>query len=272
MQPNSYTSRSRLTAGWLAAACRGSPSGMRDKKLAAGLGWASLGLGVPQTLAPRRFAEAVGVRPDDRVEKITRFACGLRELQAAAGILKVSDPPTMWIWSRVAGDVFDLYLLASALRNKPLDADRVKIAMGAVGGVLAADLFTAISLTRQNKGEPSPDEQTHEPDEPQVTSRERVAITIRHPREGLERMWREQDFEWLPKATVSMTDAPGDRGTEIHVRLEKAGDDSTVKDDLRRFKQQVETGEVVRAEGTPEGTSLFRNLKQRPAQPQEVKS
>ena len=245
---------------------------MTSEKVAAGLGWASLGLGVPQTLAPRRFAEAIGVRPDDKVENITRFACGLRELQAAAGILKVSDPPTMWIWSRVAGDVFDLYLLASALRNKPLDAKRVTYAMGAVGGVLAADLVTAVALSRKHKGEPSPAEQTHEPDEPQVTSRERVAITIRHPRAGLEKMWREQEFEWTEKATVTMTDAPGDRGTEIHVHLSDAKLDTAAKDDLRRFKQEVETGEVVRAEGTPEGTSVFRNLKQRPAQPQEAKS
>ena len=245
---------------------------MRSEKLAAGLGWASLGLGVPQTLAPRRFAEAIGVRPDDRVEAITRFACGLRELQAAAGILKVSDPPTVWIWSRVAGDLFDLYLLASALRNKPLDADRVKVAMGAVGGVLAADLATALALSRKRKGEPSPAEQTHAQDAPQVTSSERVAITIRHPREGLERMWREQDFGWLEGATVTMTDAPGERGTEIHVRLASASQDTRAKDDLRRFKQIVETGEVVRADGTPEGPSALRNLKQRPARPVEARS
>lgn len=245
---------------------------MTSEKLAAGLGWASLGLGVPQTLAPRRFAEAIGVRPDDKVEAITRFACGVRELQAAAGILRISDPPTMWIWSRVAGDVFDLYLLASALRNKPLDAGRVKASMGVVGGALAADLFTAVALTRKRKGEPSPAEHTHDPEEPQVTSSDRVAITIRHPRAGIERLFAEQDFEWAAGATVTMTSAPGERGTEIHVHLTGGGDDAPVKEDLRRFKQVVETGEVVRADGVPEGESTFRNLKQRPAQPVEAKS
>ena len=245
---------------------------MRDEKLAAGLGWASLGLGVPQTLAPRRFAEAIGVRPDDRVEAITRFACGVRELQAAAGILKISDPPTMWIWSRVAGDVFDLALLGLAARNEPRDLQRLQIAAGAVAGVALLDLYTAIALSRKRKGEPSPAEQTHEPDEPQVTSRERVAITIRHPRAGIEALFREQEFEWVSKATVTMTDAPGERGTEVHVHLENAKDDAGVKDDLRRFKQLVETGEVVRADGVPEGESRFRNLKQRPAQPLEAKS
>jgi hypothetical protein len=42
-----------------------------------------------------------------------------------------------------------------------------------------------------------------------------------------------------------------------------------VKDDLRRFKQQVETGEVARSEGAPEGERAERKLKQRPAQPLE---
>jgi hypothetical protein len=40
-----------------------------------------------------------------------------------------------------------------------------------------------------------------------------------------------------------------------------------VKDDLRRFKQRVETGEIPRSDGTPEGERAERKLKQRPAQP-----
>ena len=245
---------------------------MREEKLATALGWASLGLGVPQTIAPRRFAEAIGVNPGDRTEAITRFACGVRELQAAAGILKISDPPTMWIWARVAGDILDLALLGIAAGDNPKDARRLQIATGAVAGVALLDLYTAVALSRQRKGEPSPDEQTHEPDEPQVTSRERVAVTIRHPRAGIEKLFAEQDFDWVTKATVTMTDAPGERGTEIHVHLQNAKDDADVKDDLRRFKQVVETGEVTRADGVPEGESKLRNLKQRPAQPLKAKS
>jgi uncharacterized membrane protein len=40
-----------------------------------------------------------------------------------------------------------------------------------------------------------------------------------------------------------------------------------VRDDLRRFKQVMETGEVVRSEGSPEGTITSRQVRQRPAQP-----
>ncbi|GAA4614702.1 hypothetical protein GCM10023195_64300 [Actinoallomurus liliacearum] len=83
--------------------------------------------------------------------------------------------------------------------------------------------------------------------------------------------------------TVGFTDAPGDRGTEVRVTLHYAppggaaaaaftrllGEhpDQLVRDDLRRFKQVMETGEVVRSESAPEGTLTKRQLRQRPAQP-----
>jgi hypothetical protein len=37
-----------------------------------------------------------------------------------------------------------------------------------------------------------------------------------------------------------------------------------LKDDLRRFKQVIETGEVMRSDASPEGNG---NIKQRQAQP-----
>ena len=40
-------------------------------------------------------------------------------------------------------------------------------------------------------------------------------------------------------------------------------------DDLRRFKQHVETGVISRSDGAPEGERAERKLKQRPAQPLE---
>ena len=82
---------------------------------------------------------------------------------------------------------------------------------------------------------------------------------------------------------VRFSPAPGGRGTEIRVRLSydlPAGKlaatiaklfgeapDQRIRDDLRRFKQVLETGEVVRSEGSPEGTRALRQLFQRPAQP-----
>ncbi|MGS2641315.1 SRPBCC family protein [Streptosporangium sp. LJ11] len=83
--------------------------------------------------------------------------------------------------------------------------------------------------------------------------------------------------------SVRFADAPGGRGTEVRVNLAydppggRAGlafarilgehPEQQVRDDLRRFKQVLETGEVVRSEGSPEGTRALRQAMQRPAQP-----
>ncbi|GAA2850396.1 hypothetical protein GCM10010517_07850 [Streptosporangium fragile] len=85
------------------------------------------------------------------------------------------------------------------------------------------------------------------------------------------------------RGLVRFTDAPGGRGTEVRVELDydvpggRLGlalarllgehPEQQVRDDLRRFKQIVETGEVVRSEGSPEGTRALRQAMQRPAQP-----
>jgi uncharacterized membrane protein len=96
--------------------------------------------------------------------------------------------------------------------------------------------------------------------------------------------WRSLEGSKVDTAgTVRFQDAPGDRGTEVHVELRYdppggalgttiarlMGEEPAIqiKDDLRRFKQIVETGEVVRSDGTPEGTRGLRMIKQRPAVP-----
>ncbi|MFD0684551.1 SRPBCC family protein [Actinomadura fibrosa] len=82
---------------------------------------------------------------------------------------------------------------------------------------------------------------------------------------------------------VGFTDGPGGRGTVVDVSLEFGmrgrrlaaavarmfGEhpEQQVRDDLRRFKQVMETGEVVRSEGSPEGHRALRQLHQHPAQP-----
>jgi uncharacterized membrane protein len=116
---------------------------------------------------------------------------------------------------------------------------------------------------------------------------QRAAITILKPREEVERLWGSSGLrpEYIDGADAAVTfkDAPGDRGTEIHVDLDESARGgklgevvtklvgkeplSKVKDDLRRFKQLVETGEIARSDGAPEGELAERKLKQRPAQP-----
>ena len=116
-----------------------------------------------------------------------------------------------------------------------------------------------------------------------------AAITVRRPPEEVRRLWESGEYphEYIDgiHAAVAFRDAPGDRGTEVHVQPERGtprgklgeltqkvlGSVSLakVKDDLRRFKQLVESGEVARSEGVPEGERAERKLKQRPAQPLE---
>jgi uncharacterized membrane protein len=114
-------------------------------------------------------------------------------------------------------------------------------------------------------------------------SANKAAITVLLPREDVERRWQIAAHDHEAIGAVTFVDAPGDRGTEIHVQLDDearpgklgeavkklTGDEplAKVKDTLRRFKAAVETGEVPRSDASPEGELAGRKLKQRPAQP-----
>jgi uncharacterized membrane protein len=290
------------------------------------LGWFSLGVGVPQTMAPGRVNRLIGVR-DDSGSRTWQRLVGVRELLAAAGIF--SRPrPIVWLWARVAGDIEDLALLGAAWRNKEARAGRLAAATASVAGITAVDAFTAARMSRL------PQDATKD-----RSVRVKASTTVRRPREEVYGFWH--DFQNLPRfmahldavetrpdghshwratgpagmkvdweaeviedrpneviawrtlpgaqvvhsGVVSFATAPGDRGTEVHVDIEyappagRAGSviakvfgeepDVQVRDDLRRFKQVMETGELVRSEGTPEGTLARRLVKQRPAQPLE---
>ena len=90
------------------------------------------------------------------------------------------------------------------------------------------------------------------------------------------------------EGTVRFQDAPADRGTEVFVELQyepPAGNagaaiarlfgeepSQQIRDDLRRFKQVMETGEVVLSDGSLQGAGQGP-MKQRPAQaPAEVET
>jgi len=290
------------------------------------LGWLSLGLGVPQTVAPGRVNRLIGVRDDGR-SRLWQRVVGVRELAAAAGIFSQARPAS-WLWARVAGDIKDLALLAAAWRRQEQRAGRLAAATASVAGITAVDAFTAARMSRLPEGV------TKDP-----SFRMKASTTVRRSPDELYSFWHDftnlprfmahlesvetkpdgrshwratgpagMKVEWdaevvrdrpgeliawrtLPGAEVVHTgivgfvSAPGDRGTEVHVDIEyappagRAGSiigklfgeepEIQVRDDLRRFKQVMETGELVRSEGTPEGTLARRLAKQRPAQPIE---
>jgi hypothetical protein len=181
---------------------------------------------------------------------------------------------------------------------------RMAAALASVVGSFVADVSTSVRMTV----------------DPQPTRKDRhmdgnASITIRAPQEEVVSRWRSfaQDADgssrlgrieiddeepdgairWhtSPDASAKASgvtrfvSAPGDRGTEIHIRIEfdvtggvvgeavkkVTGDEpqQLVRDDLRRLKQLIETGEIARSDGAPMGHSAKAQPEQRPAQPLE---
>jgi uncharacterized membrane protein len=96
--------------------------------------------------------------------------------------------------------------------------------------------------------------------------------------------WRAVDGSTVPnRGAVTFTPARDGRVTEVVVELAYAppagalghlvaqllGEEprQQIRDDLRRFKQVVETGEIVRSDGSPGGSEHANLRRQRPAQP-----
>lgn len=291
---------------------------MARDRLMRGLGWASLGLGIPPLLAPGGFGQAIGI--DDAPRHRTAVTMvGLRELAAAAGLLGQQSPA--WLWARVGGDIMDLGMLGRALKNHDgRGLWRTVAATAAVTGITGVDVYAAVTRSRA----------------PAAAELAAAVTVAKSPREAYD-LWRRldnlpsfmahldevrttgrdtshwratapfgQSIEWDAQISddvpgeriawrsvegagidnsgdVRFRPAPGGRGTEIHLRLRYAmpagrigaalaryfGEDphQQLDDDLRRFKQVAETGEVVRSEGAPEGKRARREFPQHPAQP-----
>ncbi|MEY2929365.1 MAG: hypothetical protein RL033_114 [Pseudomonadota bacterium] len=109
------------------------------------IGWLSVGLGLAQLIAPRQVARWIGVEEDDDTALALR-AVGLRELTCGVGLLSQSHSAA-WAWARVAGDVMDLALLASAPRRN--GAERTLSAAAGVFGAALLDAQTALQLGRE---------------------------------------------------------------------------------------------------------------------------
>lgn len=290
------------------------------RRLARGLGWASLGLGAAQLTAPAAVRRLTGV-DDSPVARVMVPLAGARELLHMA-VLLGGRAPERWVWTRVAGDAIDLAALGcAASRRRGTRYRRALTATAAVAAITAVDAYTAVRGRR-----PWPH-----------GLRVHAAITVLRPRAEVYAFWRdlenlagfmthvrsvrvvdERRSLWVAGGPAGRTvaweahivedrpgelvswrsaggaavrggglvrfaDAPGGRGTEVRVELRYDPPGGTVgaafawlfgehpeqqlRDDLRRFKQVMETGEVVRSEGAPEGTRGGRRFRRRPAQP-----
>jgi uncharacterized membrane protein len=152
------------------------------EKLARGLGWFSIGLGLAEVLAPRGVARIAGVR-GNHTSLIRLF--GLREIASGIGIFMQGRRPAEAVWSRVAGDALDLAALAAAFASPDARKGRVAFATANVLTVTALDVLCAQQLSASNgttQGGPA-----------QV----KKSITINRSPEELYQFWR--NFENLPR-------------------------------------------------------------------------
>jgi uncharacterized membrane protein len=288
----------------------------RAKRLAKGLGWFSIGLGLSELLAPKAIARICGV--SNAHTGLIRVY-GLREI--AAGVMIFSqENPAAGVWSRVAGDALDLASLGKGFTSSA-NKGRVAFATANVLAVTALDLIAAKQLSTNGsqgvhakascivnrapeevynfwrKFENLPRFMKHlESVEDHGAGRSRwvakgpagshveweATIIADVPGEVI--TWRSLEGADVDNAgAVRFERAPGGRGTIVKVNIQynpPAGvigaavaklfgeePEQQLNDDLRRFKQVLEVGEVVVSDATLMGTGYFA---QRPARPADV--
>jgi uncharacterized membrane protein len=168
----------------------GGPNGEDgDERLANGLGWFSIGLGLAQIFAPGGVARLIGVNDDMKNRSLMR-AIGMREIATGVGIL--SRPrPAGWVRARVGGDMMDLALLGAAMRDDGTAKGKVAMATAAVLGVAALDVVASGRLSeRANNTRAARARQG-------AKMHVAKAITIKTSPEKLYTFWR--NFENLPR-------------------------------------------------------------------------
>jgi uncharacterized membrane protein len=292
------------------------------ERVARGLGWFSIGLGLAELLVPRAVARLCG--GDGRHTGLIRMY-GVREIAAGLMIFAQGRKPAAAIWSRVAGDALDLATLAAAAVHPRTNKAGVTFATANVLAVTAIDIMCAQELSRE-KGSMS---------ESGAIRVKRSTVINRSPEE-IYKFWREIEnlpkfmyhlesvqrtgegrshwvtrgpagkrVEWDSEITedrpnerlawrslegsdvynagsVQFEARPGGRGTIVRVDMEyyppggvagtavamlfNESPEQQIFDDLNRLKQVLETGEVVRSDGSPEGAG---QVLQRPARPTE---
>jgi uncharacterized membrane protein len=265
------------------------------------LGWLSVGLGLVSFAAPRFSARLMGVGDRGRSRTMMR-AVGLREIACGVGLL--AGWSTGSIWARLAGDAMDIGALGVARRSRRSSQRRLAFSALAVAGLAAIDLFTGRRLRRSGGRSIAakraitvrrPREEVYAffrdlenlprfmahlesvVDEgggrsrwcakaPAGTHAEwRAEITDERTNERI--AWRSiEGSDLTTSGAVRFTDAPGGRGTEVHVDLcyeppgGRAGrafamifgeaPEQQLEGDLRRFKQVMETGDVARSDAS----------------------
>jgi uncharacterized membrane protein len=154
-----------------------------EEKIATGLGWFSIGLGLAELVAPRQLSRFIGLEDGGGKQTVLR-TYGLREISAGIGIL-AQPKPTGWLWARVAGDAMDLASLGMAFKSPDACRGRLAGATAAVVGVTALDILTAQRLSQTGTGQSASS----------ATATE--SVIIGKPPQEVYAFWR--DFNNLPR-------------------------------------------------------------------------
>ena len=123
---------------------RGHPASGTDA-LARGLGVFSIALGLVEVFAARSLTRALGMNGNETLVQ----AYGAREIATGIGILASSDP-TPWIWGRVGGDALDIATLVTGLGEDNRNRGNIGMALAAVAGATALDIYCAQALSSQS--------------------------------------------------------------------------------------------------------------------------
>jgi hypothetical protein len=124
---------------------RSGPSSLGSAdRLARGLGWYSIGLGLAELLAARSITRALGLEGREGLVR----AFGVREL--GHGILSLSPEKQTGLWTRVAGDALDIATLLPALSPTNRKRDNAELAFILVLGVTLLDVVGAKGLSMRH--------------------------------------------------------------------------------------------------------------------------
>src|SRR5262245_26565373 len=168
-----------------------------NRRLAKGLGWFSVGVGVAELVAPRAVAKLIGVSGDTATH-LTLRALGTHKI--ASGVAILSRPGRARpVWSRLIGDAIDIALLGVALRTCTRARSRVIGTLAGIAALTAVDVLLVRKFARATE---------------MVTR----TITISRSPDEVRRAWASLGEE-AAAATATFRPAPGGRGTEMSLRF-----------------------------------------------------
>ena len=111
------------------------------------LGQNAIGLGLWGLCAPRGVNRFLGLTNSPQA---TQVLFGAREL--ATGMALFSDPTRAGaLWSRVAGDAFDIAVLSRLVRRGAPKRGNARLALGVVLAVTALDLIAAVRMSNVDR-------------------------------------------------------------------------------------------------------------------------